>query len=105
MWSYIKTKLKEYDRHPSNKDQLWTRIQTIWDNIPNELVKASVHSMPNRVKEVIEKEGWSTMYCMEAAQLRISGTGEVSSSTFKNLGKVVKIVIKANFRLFRLSNL
>ena len=34
----------------------------IWENIPLKQLQTLAHSMPNRVREVIDKEGWSIMY-------------------------------------------
>jgi hypothetical protein len=62
VWSIIKAKLRDYDRRPSNLDQLWARVQRIWEQIPKELCRKLAQSMPTRVREVIQKEGWSTMH-------------------------------------------
>ena len=34
----------------------------IWENIPLKQLQTLAHSMPNRVGEVIDNEGWSIMY-------------------------------------------
>ena len=62
IWSYIKQQLNAYEERPSNLDELWKRIQTIWENIPLKQLQTLAHSMPKRVREVIDNEGWSIMY-------------------------------------------
>ena len=61
IWSYIKQQLNAYEERPSNLDELWKRIQTIWENIPLKQLQTLAHSMPKRVREVIGNEGWSIM--------------------------------------------
>ena len=34
----------------------------IWENTPLKQLQTLAHSMPNRVGEVIDNEGWSIMY-------------------------------------------
>ena len=34
----------------------------IWENVPLKQLQTLAHSMPNRVGEVIDNEGWSIMY-------------------------------------------
>jgi hypothetical protein len=62
VWSYLKQKLEDFPTRPRNLDELWERIQSQWQQLPAEYLQSVALSMPNRVAEVIKKEGWGIKY-------------------------------------------
>ena len=60
LWAFLK---REVDRKkPNNLEELWDFVGKEWDNLKIDFLKNLVHSMPNRLEEVIRAEGYSTNY-------------------------------------------
>lgn len=62
LWAYVKQQLAKYRNPPSNMDELWSRVQTEWRNIPHSIIENLVESMPRRIKSVIKNKGLWTKY-------------------------------------------
>lgn len=60
LWDELERRLRKH--HITNKNQLKTLISTEWANIGGEITKKLVHSMPNRLHEVIKQKGLPTRY-------------------------------------------
>lgn len=60
LWSCMKNQLREKDT--SSLAKLKAAVQSIWDNLSNDLLRKLVDSWPNRLKEVIKRKGNTTKY-------------------------------------------
>lgn len=61
LWDHMKRELK--NRPPSkDKDELWEKIQDIWNNIPAEVCLNLVRSMPRRLEQIRKSKGGHTIY-------------------------------------------
>ena len=61
LWAYIKNKIKR--RVITNERNLITNLIRIWHHeIPDNYLKNLAHSMPSRLKKVIENKGGNTKY-------------------------------------------
>ena len=61
-WSYLKKKLGEYEIPPNGMEQLWKRVEKEWNEIPAEVCKGLIESMPRRIHEVVKAKGGYTKY-------------------------------------------
>lgn len=60
LWAVVKRRLGLHQRAPTNINELWTRVQQEWADIPKEIIENLVESMPRRVRSVIKNKGlWS----------------------------------------------
>lgn len=57
VWSYLKLKLDRYSTEPRNIDDLWDRVQDVWNDIPIEFIQRLYDTMPERVKELYACKG------------------------------------------------
>lgn len=57
LWAVVKRRLAQYDRAPSNMEELWSRVKLEWENIPSQIIENLVESMPKRMKQVIKNKG------------------------------------------------
>ncbi len=62
VWGVLKHKVLRRSTHPSNADALFQVLCTMWDEISNNYFLKLVHSMPARVKAVIDNRSPSTKY-------------------------------------------
>lgn len=62
LWHYVKQQLQKYELPPRGVNELWERIQEVWDNIPIEVCQNLVESMPNRIQAVKKAKGGHTHY-------------------------------------------
>jgi hypothetical protein len=60
LWDYVERNIREYDI--SNKNQLKSAILEVWQNIPPELTKKLVESVPKRIQAVLQRNGGPTKY-------------------------------------------
>lgn len=60
LWSIVKKSVANYK--PKNLNELYSIIQTAWNNIPVEKCQKLVDSMPKRCAEVIKNNGFWTNY-------------------------------------------
>jgi transposase len=56
LWHYVKQKLARYKTIPKTKDELWERIETEWNRIPQDLCRRLVDRMEKRIKAVIKRK-------------------------------------------------
>ena len=61
IWSAIKQALLDLPL-PPNADDLFEKIEQIWNNYPRDKLLKCIESMPCRINKVIEAEGWHTKY-------------------------------------------
>ena len=62
LWAIIKRRLNEYDAPPAGINELWDRIQTIWNDITPETCYKLIASMPKRIEAVLKAKGKWTSY-------------------------------------------
>ena len=62
LWHYVKRQLQKYKSLPSSINELWQRVQEVWNNIPIEVCHNLVESMPQRIQAVKKAKGGHTRY-------------------------------------------
>lgn len=63
VWGYIVKKINNTnDFHPENSDDLWNKIEEIWNNYNPHHAQTLVASMPKRLELIIEKNGAAIKY-------------------------------------------
>ena len=62
LWNYVKNKLKEFDEPPNGVQELWERVEELWDKIPAAECQKLIESMPRRVQAVYKAKGGYTKY-------------------------------------------
>jgi hypothetical protein len=62
LWSHLKRKLGEYEEPARGINELWERVQVVWDKIPAEECQKLIESMPRRVEAVLRAKGGYTKY-------------------------------------------
>jgi transposase len=62
LWSIVKRRLNQYDNPPKGINQLWERVEEIWNKISSETCKTLIESMPRRIKAVLDAKGRWTDY-------------------------------------------
>ena len=62
IWWIVKNKLKDYPTIPKNNDELWKRVEDVWNNIGSDICLNIVRSMARRVAAVISAKGGHTKY-------------------------------------------
>jgi transposase len=60
LWDYCERKLK--NECVNDVEELWLHLQKIWSEVPEELIRSLVSSIPQRLKEVLKNGGGSTHY-------------------------------------------
>lgn len=62
IWAYLEDELFKIREELNSPDDTWARTQELWDNIPQAFIENLYNSMPNRMKELIEKKGKCILY-------------------------------------------
>jgi transposase len=62
LWQELNRLLRQMRPLPKNKDDLFKLLEQAWEEIPQDTLKALVHSMPRRIQAVIEAKGGHTKY-------------------------------------------
>lgn len=62
LWDHLKRQLNGYEYQPKGMHELWERVETEWNNIPQDVCKILVESMPQRIEEVLKAKGGYTRY-------------------------------------------
>lgn len=60
LWEELKRRVRKTE--VSSKEQLKARVTEGWNNIPREVTRKLVHSMPNRLRAIIKANGYATKY-------------------------------------------
>jgi len=61
LWDHLKRKIREGPKSNS-LDELWKRVETEWNRIPQDVCENLVRSMPRRLKELRDAKGGNTKY-------------------------------------------
>ena len=62
LWADLKRRLRKFSIPPKNKDEIWERIESLWEETPIETCQKLINSMPNRCAAVIKAKGLWTKY-------------------------------------------
>lgn len=62
LWAYVKRQLGKYPKPAKGIDELWKRIQEVWNAIPASLCQSLIESMPRRIQAVKKAKGGYTRY-------------------------------------------
>jgi transposase len=62
LWVHIKAKLAEFEYPPKGIQELWERVQKLWDEIPASVCQNLIESMPRRVEALYKAKGRHTKY-------------------------------------------
>lgn len=60
IWDYVDCRLRKISR--TSKDEMWTKLQNIWNGIPKKILQKYICSMKNRCRAVIRAKGGHTYY-------------------------------------------
>lgn len=50
LWAVVKRRIAQYDREPSNMEELWNQVKLEWEKIPCQVMENVVGSMPRHMK-------------------------------------------------------
>lgn len=62
LWQHLKRKVVKYPTLPKNLDELFARVAKEWSQIPSEVCRDLVYSMPRRIQAVLKARGGHTKY-------------------------------------------
>ena len=62
VWAYMKKQLDQYPEILKDENELWERVQDIWEHLPKDLLEKLYASMPERLAEVNKHKGRNTKY-------------------------------------------
>jgi len=62
LWNKIDRRLRLSGTSPTSKDNLWEKIQVIWQNIEVEFVQKLIRTMPTRVVDLLVAKGGYTCW-------------------------------------------
>jgi len=62
LWAHVKRKLNQYNKPAKGINELWERIQEVWNNIDAQTCSNLINSMPSRIKAVLKAKGKWTKY-------------------------------------------
>ena len=62
LWAHVKRMLNRFQTPAKGINELWERIQNVWNEIDVQTCSNLVHSMPSRIRAVIKAKGRWTKY-------------------------------------------
>ena len=62
MWSEVERRLRSIKEPIKNKNELWERIQNTWNSIEIDVCQKLIHTMPERISDVIKQKGGYTRW-------------------------------------------
>ena len=62
LWTYLKDKVAQRKKKPSNKEELFEQVKEEWQAIPADRLKTLTQSMVKRLKEVLKAQGYAIGY-------------------------------------------
>lgn len=62
LWSHVKRKLNQFETPPKGINELWERVQRIWNEIDPNICSNLFESMPSRIEAVLKSKGKWTKY-------------------------------------------
>lgn len=62
LWAHVKRKLNQFETPAKGINELWERIQEVWNAIDKETCSNLINSMPSRMKAVLKSKGKWTKY-------------------------------------------
>lgn len=62
VWAHIKRELGYYSEAPNSLDELWTRVEYIWENTEEEFLRQLYESMPRRIRLLYDNKGGHIKY-------------------------------------------
>lgn len=62
LWAHIKRRLNQFESPPKGINELWNRIQEIWNEVDPSVCSNLIKSMPSRLAAVLKAKGKWTKY-------------------------------------------
>ena len=62
LWNEVDRRLRLFSTSPTSKDDLWEKIQIVWQNIEVEFVQKLICTMPTRVVDLLAAKGGYTRW-------------------------------------------
>lgn len=62
VWGIIVKNIYKRNFRPQNSNELWEIIHDCWENLDPNIISTTIQSMPNRLTQIIEKDGYMTKY-------------------------------------------
>ena len=69
LWNEVDNRLKKYPLRPSNPDDLWERIQDVWNDIETDVCQRLITTMPERVQDILNAP-WGSYLAIELARTK-----------------------------------
>ena len=60
LWSEVKNQLRKLPEQITSKEDLWDKLQDIWNNIKTEKCIKLIETIPERIRDVIKAKGGYT---------------------------------------------
>jgi transposase len=62
LWFHVKCELNKYKPQPRNKDELWERLQAVWEAITPKKCLKLIETMPRRIQAILKAKGGHTKW-------------------------------------------
>ena len=62
LWNEVDRRLRLFGDSPRSRDDLWEKIQVVWQNIEVEFVQKLIRTMPTRVVDLLAAKGGYTRW-------------------------------------------
>ena len=62
MWNELDRRLRRLNEPVNNKEQLWKKIQSVWNNIEIDACTKLIRTMSQRIADVISQKGGYTRW-------------------------------------------
>ena len=62
MWNELDRRLRRSDEPIRNKDHLWEKIKTVWNEIEIDACTKLIQTMPQRIQDVYKQKGGYTRW-------------------------------------------
>jgi transposase len=62
VWAYMNRELDRYDTYPETMDDLWERVQVVWENMSLDFIHNLYNSIPHRIEQLYARGGDNTDY-------------------------------------------
>jgi transposase len=62
VWRYMKQRLARYKNAPDDLNELWERVQDVWDAVPLQFLQNLYESMPKRMRALLQNKGGQINY-------------------------------------------
>lgn len=62
LWNEVERRLRQLPQRPTSKEDLWIKLQEVWNRIELDFLTKLIESMPERVRDVLKAKGGYTRW-------------------------------------------